>query len=75
MYLQTTTKYKQEGLSLENQLSLAEYIKQYLVAVSYTHLDVYKRQVMDEWAKACSEDNNTRVLPLYFDVTDATRCV
>lgn len=31
MYLQTTTKYKQEGLSLENQLSLAEYIKQYLV--------------------------------------------
>ena len=27
--------------------------------------------VMDEWAKACSEDNNTRVLPLYFDVTDA----
>lgn len=28
--------------------------------------------VMDEWAKACSEDNNTRVLPLYFDVTDAT---
>ena len=28
--------------------------------------------VMDEWAKACSEDNHTRVLPLYFDVTDAT---
>jgi len=28
--------------------------------------------VMDEWAKACSEDNNTRVLPLYFDVADAT---
>ena len=28
--------------------------------------------VMDEWARACSEDNNTRVLPLYFDVTDAT---
>ena len=28
--------------------------------------------VMDEWAKACSEDNNPRVLPLYFDVTDAT---
>lgn len=27
---------------------------------------------MDEWAKACSEDNNTRVFPLYFDVTDAT---
>ena len=27
---------------------------------------------MDEWAKACSEDNNTRVLPLYFDVADAT---
>lgn len=27
---------------------------------------------MDEWARACSEDNNTRVLPLYFDVTDAT---
>ena len=27
--------------------------------------------VMDEWAKACS-DNNTRVFPLYFDVTDAT---
>ena len=23
-------------------------------------------------SKACSEDNNTRVLPLYFDVTDAT---
>ena len=28
--------------------------------------------IMDEWAKAGSEDNNTRVLPLYFDVTDAT---
>ena len=33
--------------------------------------------VMDEWAKTCSEDNDTRVLPLYFDgepstaVTDA----
>jgi len=26
---------------------------------------------MDEWAKACSEENDTRVLPLYFDVTDA----
>lgn len=25
---------------------------------------------MDEWAKVCSEENNTRVLPLYFDVTD-----
>lgn len=30
------------------------------------------KELMDEWAKACSEDNNTRVLPLYFDVTDAT---
>ena len=28
--------------------------------------------VMDEWAKVCSGNNNTRVLPLYFDVTDAT---
>ena len=27
---------------------------------------------MDDWAKVCSEDNNSRVLPLYFDVTDAT---
>ena len=27
---------------------------------------------MDEWAKVCSGNNNTRVLPLYFDVTDAT---
>ena len=26
---------------------------------------------MDEWAKACSEQNNTRVIPIYFDVTDA----
>jgi len=27
---------------------------------------------MDEWAKACSEKYDTRVLPVYFDVTDAT---
>ena len=27
---------------------------------------------MDEWAKDCSERNNTRVVPMYFDVTDAT---
>ena len=26
---------------------------------------------MDEWAKACSEQNNTRVIPMYFDVADA----
>jgi 3-oxoacyl-[acyl-carrier protein] reductase len=26
---------------------------------------------MDEWAKACSEQNNTRVIPMYFDVSDA----
>ena len=26
---------------------------------------------MDEWAKACSERNNTRVIPMYFDVSDA----
>lgn len=26
---------------------------------------------MDEWAKVCSEQNNTRVIPMYFDVTDA----
>ena len=30
MYLQTTSRYQQEGLSLENQLSLAEYIREYL---------------------------------------------
>lgn len=27
---------------------------------------------MDEWAKECGERNNTRVIPQYFDVTDAT---
>ena len=27
---------------------------------------------MDEWAEDCSERNNTRVIPMYFDVTDAT---
>ena len=27
---------------------------------------------MDEWAKECAERNNTRVIPQYFDVTDAT---
>lgn len=26
---------------------------------------------MDEWAKECSEQNNTRVIPMYFDVSDA----
>ena len=26
---------------------------------------------MDEWAKVCSEQNNTRVIPMYFDVSDA----
>lgn len=26
---------------------------------------------MDEWAKECSERNGTRVVPVYFDVTDA----
>ena len=26
---------------------------------------------MDEWATACSEKNQTKVVPLYFDVTDA----
>ena len=27
--------------------------------------------VMDEWAKECSERNKTRVIPMYFDVSDA----
>lgn len=27
---------------------------------------------MDEWAKECAERNNTRIIPQYFDVTDAT---
>ena len=27
---------------------------------------------MDEWAKDCSERNNTRVIPMYFDVSDAS---
>ena len=31
MYLQNTSRYKQEGLSLENQLSIVKYIKEYLV--------------------------------------------
>lgn len=31
MYLQNTSRYKQEGLSLENQLSISKYIKEYLV--------------------------------------------
>ncbi len=26
---------------------------------------------MDEWAKECAEKNNTRVIPMYFDVSDA----
>ena len=26
---------------------------------------------MDEWAKKCSERNETRVIPMYFDVSDA----
>lgn len=26
---------------------------------------------MDEWSKECSERNNTRVIPMYFDVSDA----
>ena len=26
---------------------------------------------MDEWAKDCAERNNTRVVPMYFDVSDA----
>ena len=26
---------------------------------------------MDDWAKVCSEQNNTRVIPMYFDVSDA----
>ena len=26
---------------------------------------------MDEWAKDCSERNDTRVVPMYFDVSDA----
>ncbi|SEE06294.1 SDR family NAD(P)-dependent oxidoreductase [Prevotella sp. lc2012] len=26
---------------------------------------------MDEWATVCSEQNNTRVIPMYFDVSDA----
>ena len=30
MYLQNTSRYQQEGLSLENQLSIAKYIKEYL---------------------------------------------
>ena len=31
MYLQNTSRYKQEGLTLENQLSIAKYIKEYLI--------------------------------------------
>ena len=30
MYLQTTSRYQQEGVNLENQLSVAKYIKEYL---------------------------------------------
>ena len=30
MYLANTSRYQQEGLSLENQLSIARYIKEYL---------------------------------------------
>ena len=26
---------------------------------------------MDEWAKECGECNNTRIIPMYFDVSDA----
>ena len=26
---------------------------------------------MDEWAEDCSERNDTRVIPMYFDVSDA----
>ena len=31
-----------------------------------------KEGTMDEWAKECAERNGTRVIPQYFDVTDAT---
>lgn len=31
-----------------------------------------KEGSMDEWAKECSERNNTKVIPQYFDVTDGT---
>lgn len=31
-----------------------------------------KEGAMDEWAKECAARNNTRVIPQYFDVTDAT---
>lgn len=31
-----------------------------------------KEGMMDDWAKNCSERNDTRVIPMYFDVTDAT---
>ena len=31
-----------------------------------------KEGSMDDWAKACSEKYDTRVFPVYFDVTDAT---
>lgn len=31
-----------------------------------------KEGAMDEWAKDCAERNDTRVIPQYFDVTDAT---
>ncbi len=31
-----------------------------------------KEGSMDEWAKECAERNSTRVIPQYFDVTDAT---
>lgn len=30
-----------------------------------------KEGTMDEWATACGEKNQTKVVPLYFDVTDA----
>lgn len=31
-----------------------------------------KEGSMDEWAKQCAAQNNTRIIPQYFDVTDAT---
>ena len=30
-----------------------------------------KEGTMDEWAKACGEKYETKMVPLYFDVTDA----
>ena len=30
-----------------------------------------RKETMEDWAKDCSERNNTRVIPMYFDVSDA----